>query len=353
MKHLFPVLLLFTITIVSCKSKKETPEKKPEGPVIVDAIIAASHHVSNILEVNGTVVANEYVELHPEVSGRLTYLNVPEGSHVRQGALLARLYDADLRAQVQKSKVALDLAIRTEERLRKLLSISGVNQADYDAALNAVNSNRADIAYTQALITKTYIKAPFSGTIGLRQVSTGAFVTPSTIIATIQQMTRLKIDFTLPEEYSNIIKRGNTVDVQIDAASNTRAKATIIATEPKVDVNTRNLKVRAILDNSTSNAGAFVKVFVNAAPNSTAVMVPTNCIIPTDVKKQLIVVRNGKADFVNVETGIREANNVEITKGVNVGDTVVVTGVLFARPGSKLKVRSIKKLDSGVNNNPQ
>ena len=348
MKYFVSVMLLLVV-MASCKSKKETPDKKPDGPVLVDAIVAEGQPISNNLEVNGTVVANEYVEMHPEVSGRLTYLNVPEGSYVRQGALLARLYDADLQAQIAKSKVALELAIKTEERLKKLFNISGVNQADYDAAVNAVNSNRADIAYTQALVTKTYIKAPFSGTLGLRQISPGAFVTPATVIATIQQMSKLKIDFTLPEEYSNIIKRGAVVNVQLDASSDARTQATIIATEPKVDVNTRNLKVRAVLGDNTSNAGAFVKVFINTTQNASAIMVPTNCIIPSDINKQLIVVRKGKASFVNVETGIRQANNVQITKGVNIGDTVVVTGVLFARPNSQLKVRSIKKMDNGIN----
>lgn len=334
----------------SCKEKKETPKKQPDAPAVVDVIIASTQPVSNILEVNGTVVANEYVELHPEVSGRLIYLNVPEGSFISKGTLLARIYDADLQAQVSKLKVQLDLAIKTEQRLRKLLSISGVNQADYDVALNAVNSNKADIEYNNALITKTSIKAPFSGIVGLRQVSAGAFVTPSTVIATVQQVSKLKIDFTLPEEYSNIITRGALVDVQTDAAKTTKTKAKIIATEPRVDVNTRNLKVRALLQNTSTNAGAFVKVFINAAKNANAVMVPTNCIIPNDISKQLIIVRNNKALFINVQTGIREADNVEITNGVDVGDTIVVTGVLFARPGSLLKVRNVKKFERAVGN---
>ncbi len=353
MRYLFIITAFISVISFSCKEKKETLKKKADPPAIVDVIVASNKPVSNILEVNGTVVADEYVELHPEVSGRLTYLNVPEGKFIQQGALIARIYDADLRAQVSKSKVALELAIKTEERLRKLLNISGVNQADYDAALNAVNSYKADIAYTEALITKTYIKAPFGGVVGLRQVSNGAYVSPATVIATIQQVSRLKIDFTLPEEYSNIIVRGEDVEVQLDAANDTRAKATIIATEPRVDVNTRNLKVRALLENTRSNAGAFVKVFVNARKDAKAVMVPTNCILLSDINKQLIVVRNNKADFVNVQTGIREANNVEITQGVNVGDTVVVTGVLFARPGSALRVRNVKRLDQVVNNMPQ
>lgn len=350
MKLSFLVLTLMFLIGFSCKEKKEPPKKQSDAPAVVDVIIASTQLVSNILEVNGTVVANEYVELHPEVSGRLTYLTVPEGSFISKGTLIARIYAADLQAQVSKLKVQLDLAIKTEQRLRKLLSISGVNQADYDAALNAVNSNKADIEYTNALITKTYIKAPFSGIVGLRQVSAGAFVTPSTIIATVQQVTKLKIDFTLPEEYSNIITKGASVDVQTDAVKNTKTKAVIIATEPRVDVNTRNLKVRAVLKNTSTNAGAFVKVFINAAKNTRAIMVPTNCIIPNDISKQLIIVRDNKAVFQNVQTGIREANNVEITNGVNVGDSIVVTGVLFARPGSPLKVRSIKQLERAVRN---
>lgn len=351
MKYIYVAMVFISVVSFSCKNKKETPKKKPDAPTVVDVIVASSQPISNVIEVNGTVVANEYVELHPEVSGRLTYLNVPEGSFISKGTLIARIYDADLQAQVSKLKVQLELAIKTEERLRKLLSINGINQADYDAALNAVNSNKADIEYTQALITKTFIKAPFSGVVGLRQVSAGAYVTNATVIATIQQVTKLKIDFTLPEEYSNIITKGATVDVQTDAVKNTKTKATIIATEPRVDLNTRNIKVRAILQNRTSNAGAFAKVFVNAGKNARAVMVPTNCIIPNDISKQLIIVKNNKASFENVQTGIREANNVEITNGVNVGDTIVVTGVLFARPGSALKVRKVEKLQRAINNN--
>ena len=134
---------------------------------------AGSEHQThvNTLEVNGTVVANEYVELHPEASGRLTYLFVPEGKLIKKGTLIAKVNNADLEAQVQKSKVALDLAMKTEQRDKQLLAVNGINQADYDAALNVVNGFKADIEYNQALLDKTILKAPFDGFIGLRQVS--------------------------------------------------------------------------------------------------------------------------------------------------------------------------------------
>ncbi len=353
LSFLIPVFII-TCFLSSCKTKKDPPPKKDQ-PTIVDVIIAQPVTIKNTLEANGTVVANEYVELHPEISGRITYLNVPEGSYIQQGTLLARINDADLRATLNKSQVSLVLAQQTEQRLGTLLNIKGVNQADYDAALNQVNSIKSDIEFTQAQIDKTYIKAPFSGVVGLRQVSIGAFVNPSDVIATIQQMNKAKIDFTLPEEYVNVIKKGAAVDVQIDASDSEKTKAIIVATEPAADINTRNIKVRAILQSGKPNAGAFVKVFVNAGEDAKAIMVPTNAIIPQDINNQLIVVHKGKADFVNVETGIRQASNVEITKGLKPGDSVVVTGVLFARPKSKVHIRSVKTLQqlSGDSTNAQ
>jgi len=341
------ILVIFVIVFISaCKSGKKDAFLKNDPPpkVIVDVIIAQPSSVSTNVEANGTVISNEYVELHAEVSGRLTYLKVPEGNFIQKGTLIARINDADLQAQLNKSKVLLDLAKKTEERLRKLLAINGVNQADYDAALNTVNGYKADIAYTQSLIDKTIIKAPFSGVIGLRQVSPGAYLTPANVIATIQQMDKIKIDFTIPEEYSNLIKKNAVVEVEMDEVNQSRKKAVIIATEPQVNQNTRNLKVRAILQSGKINPGAFVKVYVASSLDKKVIMVPTSSIIANDINKQVILVKNGKATFTTVLTGLREVDNVEIIKGVNIGDTIVVTGVLFARPNAPLKVRSVKNL---------
>ncbi|MEO5592788.1 MAG: efflux RND transporter periplasmic adaptor subunit [Chitinophagaceae bacterium] len=335
----------FVLTVIACKGKPEPARAKEAPPTVVDVIIASQQGISNTVEANGSVVANEFVELHPEVSGRITYLNVPEGHSIAQGTVIARINDADLQAQLYKSKVQLDLAQKTEERYKKLLDVNGLNQADYDNVLNQVNGLKADIQYTQTLIAKTVIRAPFSGVLGLRQVSPGAFVTASSIIVTIQQVAKVKIDFTIPEEYSNLIKKGNLVDVEVDAAQQTRKKALIIATEPQVNQSTRNLKVRAMLQNGSANPGAFVKVFVDAGGNKKAVLIPTNSIIPDDKNSQVILVKSGKASFVNVTTGLRESNNVEIISGVQPGDSVVVTGVLFARPKAPLNVRSVKTLE--------
>ena len=343
---LFLYLIFLAIISDACKSKADASKTPPKAapPVVVDVLIAEPESINDIVEANGTIVANEYVELHPEVSGRLTFLQVAEGKLIAKGTVIARVNDADLVAQLNKTKVQLDLAEKTENRYKQLLAVSGINQSDYDAAVNTVNGYKADIAYTQALIDKTVIRAPFSGVAGLRQVSPGAYVTPATILATIQQTTEVKIDFTLPQAYGNLIKNGAVIDVETDGGKQEKYKAIIVATEPGANTDTRNLKVRAILQGGTANPGAFVKVYINAGKNRSSIKVPTNCIIPDDKNNQLVLVKNGVATFVNVQTGIREANAVEITAGVKAGDSIVVRGVLFARPKGAVKVRTAKKL---------
>jgi membrane fusion protein (multidrug efflux system) len=286
--------------------------------------------------------------LHPEASGRITYLNVPEGKFVKKGTVIAHINDAELVANLNKSKAALTLAQSYVDRLKPLLSVQGINQADYDAAVNTVISTQADIAYSQALIDKTVIRAPFDGVVGLRQVSIGAYVTTSDVIATMQQVNNLKIDFTVPEEFGKNILTGSTVKVLLDAAIDTlKHNATIIAIEPKANTTTRNLIVRALQqDNARSNPGAFVKVYIHQGKPRESILVPTNCIIPSDISKQLILVKDGNAQFTDVITGVRLQSNVEITKGVSEGDSVIVTGVLFAKDKKPVKVRSVKSLSS-------
>lgn len=340
----YPIMLV--VIFASCKSKPKEGgnNAKPNQPVIVDVLIAEKESINNLIEANGTVIPNEYVELRSEVSGRLIYLNLPEGKMILKGTVIARVNDADLLAQMARSKVQLDLAQKTVNRFKQLLDVNGLNQADYDVALNQVNTLKADIAYTQTLVDKTVVRAPFSGVAGLRQVSPGAYVTPATIISSLQQVDEVKIDFTLPEMYGNVVKTGSLVDVQVDAVTKEKGRAIILAIEPGANTNTRNLQVRALLKGAKANPGAFVKVYIDAGKNRLSIKVPANCIIPDDRNNQVILVKKGKASFVNIQTGVREASIVEVIKGIEVGDSIVVTGVLFARPNAPLSVRKVKKM---------
>lgn len=347
-KKFFFLSLICLVYLLSCHSKQENKEPRQSPPPVVDVIIAQPQTVSNIIEANGTVVANEFVELHPEATGRITYLNVPEGKYITKGTVIARINDADLVANLNKSKAALKLAQDYVNRLKPLLSVQGVNQADYDVAVNTVISTEADIQYTQALIDKTVIRAPFDGVVGLRQVSLGAYVSNSDVIATMQQVNNLKMDFTVPEEYGKYVSTGSTVQVTLDAANDTlKHNATIIAVEPQANTVTRNLKIRTILQDKTkANPGAFAKVYLAQGGSKQSILVPTNCIIPSDINKQLLLVKNGNAQFTDVTTGVRLQNNVEITKGIAVGDTVIVTGVLFAKDKRPVRVRRTLSIDS-------
>lgn len=349
MKYIFPVILLFNIAAVSCKGKKEDLKKsQATPPPTVDVIVVNSQTIPNTIEANGSVVAGEFVEIRPEIGGRLTYLNVAEGSKISRGSVIARINDADLRAQLNKVKVQLELAEITVDRYKKLLDIQGINRAEYDVALNQVNSFKADIGIIQADIAKTVVRAPFTGIVGLRQVSNGAIVSPSTVLATLQQMGNVRIDFTLPEMYANILKTGNSVTVETDARGGVKSQATIIAIEPQISTTTRNIIVRARLPKGAKvNPGSFVKVYVDAG-NDNGMMIPANSIIPDARAKQVVVVKNGKAKFVDVQTGIRQEGAVQVTSGLNAGDSVVVSGVLFARPDALVAVRSVKKLEEVI-----
>jgi len=338
------ILLIF---FVSCKNgNQDKNTKKQTPPVIVDIIIAENQNFSSNIEVNGTVLSQEMIELHPEVSGRLTYLNIPDGAIVKKGTILAKINDADLQAQMEQQKVQLELAKKTEKRLKQLLSINGVDQATYDAALSQVNLFTANTNVINAQIDKTEIKAPFAGRLGLRLVSIGAYVNPSTLIGTLQQTDKIKIDFTVPESYENLIGIGKTIFV---ISSNTKEPltATISAIEPQINTSTRNIKVRAKLENNKLNPGAFVKVVIDN--NVKGIIVPTNVIIPDAFSSQVIIIKQGKVVFKNVETGIRTSNYVEITNGLNIGDSVIVSGVLFVRPNSKIKVKSVKNIEKLIN----
>ncbi len=335
-------LQLLLMIFISCKSKdKDQAGAGKAAPIPVEVVVASNEDVSGNLEVNGSVLANEMAELHPEVSGRLIYLNLPDGANVKEGTLLARVNDADLQAQLEQQKTQLELADKTLKRLSDLLKVNGVNQADYDAALSQVNTVQALIKVINAQIDKTVIRAPFTGELGIREVSPGSYVTPQTLIGSIHQIDKVKIDFTVPETFASLVIKGNQVKIQADGFKE-NLDATITAIEPQINTVSRNIKVRAMLVKGIIHPGAFVKVYLEQ--NRKGIMVPSNCIIPDALSNQVVVVRKNKAVFVNVETGLRNTNLVELTSGVNPGDSIIVSGMLFVRPNAAIKVKKTKSL---------
>lgn len=342
----FRVIIFFLITISGLSACKQKTEKKREVQAItVDVIIAEAVRFPSQIEVNGESLSQEMIELHPEISGRLTYLNIPDGGTVKTGTILAKINDAELIAQLEQQKVQLELANKTEGRLRELLSINGINQADYDVALSQVNTVTANIKVLQAQIDKTVVKAPFTGRLGLRVVSPGAFVTPQTLLGTLEKSDSIKIDFTVPEFYSNFVKVGDSISIETNE-SDKNQRAIVSAVEPQINVASRNLKARARLKSGKINPGTFVKVILKKEEDG--ILVPTNAIIPDAASNQVIVIRKNRGVFVKVETGVRTADLVQLSNGVNAGDTIVVSGVLFVRPDALVRVRTVKNLTAST-----
>lgn len=341
----FSLALSLLLALFACEEKKDV--KKPQdaskaGPISVEGIVIRPTTVSQSIEVAGNILPYELTEIRPEISGRVIQLNFKEGSTVAKGVLLVKLFDGDLQAQLKKLKVQLQIAEKTEERQKELLKISGISQQDYDLSLLQVNNIKADIELTMVNIGKTEILAPFAGRIGLRNISLGAYITPANMLTTLSQVNMKKISFSIPEKYSNDIRPGMSVVFGIEGKEG-EYKATILASETVIESETRNLKILATINDGNNNLvpGSFAKVGLTLGSNKAAVMVPSQCIVPSARTKQLVVYRNGTPEFVSVTTGLRNADNVQITSGLQPGDTVITTGLLFIRKDSKVKLSKV------------
>ena len=311
--------------------------------LVVQTLIAAPQSLSADIEVPGTIMANETAEIHPEVSGRLVQLNIKEGTNVSVGALLAKLYDGDLQAQLRKLEVQLKIAEQTEKRQAELVKIQGISQQEYDLSLLGVLNLKADMDIIRESIRKTEIRAPFGGKLGLKNVSPGAYVTPASVLTTISQVSTLKIQFNIPERYGAQLKPGLPVSFSIDGTNKTFT-ATVIASEISIDENTRSLAVSALIKQQDPALipGAFAKVKIVLGKNNEALMVPNSVIIPSGRKKQLYVYEGGKAMMKEVTTGVRDSTNIQVLTGIKAGDTVITSAVLFLRPGLAVELAKIE-----------
>ncbi len=316
-----------------------------QGPTpAVDGFVVISKNLREDIVASGSLLAAEQVDIYPEISARITQLNIQEGQPVTKGALLVKLFDADLRAQLQKLQAQADNARRTEERNKQLLARGGISQQEYDIVTTNLRSSLADIELVRANLQRTEIRAPFSGVIGLRNVSSGAVVSPSTLIARLQQISSLKLDFSIPEKYGQAVRTGSAISFLVDGA-NKPSQGEVYAIEPGVEEQTRNLRIRARVNNTTARfrPGTFARVTLTIQ-NERSLVVPTQAVIPQTRTNQVVVVKNGKAQFRDVKTGLRTAGTIQILSGVQAGDTVATTGLLFLKADSPVKIGRVIQL---------
>ncbi|MBL7852540.1 MAG: efflux RND transporter periplasmic adaptor subunit [Cyclobacteriaceae bacterium] len=340
------VVILLAIPKLGLFDKKSSgPDNKPAGApslLQVQGHLLQPTNFDNTLVITGSVLANESLELKSESSGKITKINFKEGTQVRAGELLVQINDEEIRAQIEKQRYMQKLNKDNEYRQRQLFKKDAISQEEYDNALNRLNTTISDIKVLEAQLQKTRVYAPFNGTIGLRYVSNGAYITPSTVIATLYNNSPAKIEFAIPSRYSPLISTGKKIRFTIENDTSRVFDGEVYAIEPRINEETRTLKLRALADNSKGFLipGQFVKVDLILNSKSDALLIPTQAVIPGQAGQKVFVARSGMAKEVMVETGTRTNVSIEILSGLQPGDTVITTGILQLR--HELPVQVVK-----------
>jgi membrane fusion protein, multidrug efflux system len=316
-----------------------------QPPVIqADGILVKPVPLSSIVTSTANILPLEQVELSSPVSGNVLEIYFQEGQQVKRGQLLVKIDDRAWIAQRRGLEARLSSAESDLNRGQSLLEIEGASQEDVDRLQSEVTNIQAQIEELQVMINLANVRAPFSGRVGMRNFSTGAFLAQGQIITRLVQTNKVRIDFTLPARYSSLIKEGQEITVK-PSASNDTARAKVYAISPMLDVATRSLQVRAMLDNDDNlfMPGDFATVTIDVDQLQDALLVPSESIIPELNAHVVYKVENGRAKRQEVEVGIRTENSVHITRGIVEGDTVLVTGLLQIEDGDQVVISEMRE----------
>lgn len=344
---LFLILLIFP----GCnRDIKENPVAQPRnaGPqeTPVDVFITFPQFLERAIQATGTIVPYESLRIKPERPGKLDYLDAPESRYVKKGHLIARINHDELVAQKEKFEISLAYARSELDRGRSLLEIQGITEEEVNQLENQVKTYESEIRILEVQIEKSEIRAPFSGTLGLRQVSPGAYVTPQDVLIDLQQTHKVKLDFDVPEKYLPKVRAGQKVTFGIAGSANAY-DAQVYAFSNEISPATRTFKVRAVVENPNGDLkpGQFAKVKLVTGTTDSAILVPTDAVIPVLDGKEVFLVRNGRASVQFVETNLRQADLIELTDGVNLGDTVIVSGLLSIADGARVRAANVINSD--------
>ena len=316
----------------------------PKPPMAVNGIVVQPEEFANTLSLSGSIEANEQIELRSEVPGVAEKIFFSEGARVSKGQVLVKINDVELRAQAGAARTRQNLAAENERRAKLLLEKEAISREEYDIASADFKTAQAQTQLINAQIAKTSIRAPFAGTVGLRNISPGTYVTPETLIASLVNSSQIKITFSIPEKYAAQMKVNSNVTFTV-AGSTEKYTAKIYALEPAVEVTTRTLRVRALAQNPDGKLlpGTFANVVLPLDKIDDAFIVPTEAIVPVQDGKKVFVARNGKAEEVMVTTGTRTDKDIVVLSGLKAGDTVLTTGVLTLKKESPVKVKVTKQ----------
>jgi len=347
LKSFLFLLVLACLLIGACKSGKNSLPKRESGilgtRIPVNAIVIQPTLLDSKIFTTGTLLANEEVQLRPEVPGRVAGIFFVEGSKVKKGDLLLKIDDRELKAQLKGKEIEEKEASDAEARAHGLFEIKGISQEQYDKVTNALGMIRAEKEVIEAQLAKTEIVAPFDGIIGLRYVSQGGFVSSNMLVATMQDVNPIKVEFSVPEKYGKQIKRDTKIKVLV-GDSPEEYKGVVYAVESKIDLETRTIKARAKIPNPNGDLipGSFAKVNITLEQLPNAIVIPSGSIIPEMTGEKVFICINGKVQSVRVKTGIRTENSVQIVQGLNPQDTLVTTGLLQLSDGKAVEIQDLE-----------
>ena len=336
---------ILAFLLFSCGGKEEKVDLGPANakPNAVEVFTIKPEDIPRLIEIPGSIIPSEEVQIFSEITGRVRKINFREGQRVSKGALLVQVDTDVLRATRQQLIVQQELAIKDEARKKALLAAKGISTEEYEKSASALASMKAEIALLDVQISKGGIVAPFSGRLGLRRISEGAYISPTTMITSLVQDDHVKVEFSISELYAASVKPGQTIKFTLENSPK-EYTGKVYAFEPFVDAGTRMLTVRAELKNDGKLIpGTFVAVEYDLGMESGAMMVPAESVIPVLKGQQVLVVRNGKVEEVPVRVGIRTSDKVQVIGELREGDQVLTSGLLAVRPGMPVTIKTAQK----------
>lgn len=340
------VIIIFGLIIYPKLKFKETGPQvstvQGSSVLQVEAKIINPGRIENKIKITGAILANESVALKSEISGKIEKIYFQEGQHVKKGTLLLSINDDEMVAQVERLKYTQKLNEDIEYRLRQLLEKEAISREEYEIGFTTLNTTLSDIKEREARLSKHKLYAPFDGIIGLRQVSEGSYLSPSDLVVNIYNINPIKVEFSVPGKYSSMINKGDSISFSIEASKNIFT-GIIYALEPRIDPRTRTLQIRAICknDNEVLMPGQFVSINYTLNTLLDALMVPSEAIIPELNSHKLFTFKNGVVRQSKVNIGLRTDNAVQVTQGINPGDTVITTGILQVSEGLPVNITNI------------
>jgi len=282
----------------------------------------------------GTLRSNESVVLRSETAGRIAAIGFKDGTQVTKGTVLVTLDSAMQQAEVAQAKANLSLAQANFKRSEDLVAKKFLSQQGLDSAAANLQVQQAQLQLAQAKLAKTLIRAPFSGMVGIRNVSVGDYIKEGQDLINLEDLSMLKVDFRLPEAYLSRLQKGQAIELLSDALAGERFAAVLDAVDPLVDANGRSVACRAILVNQDDKLkpGMFVRVRLTFGERKGALMIPEQAVV-TGSQPLVFAVAEGKARSVPVKLGSRQAGKVEVLEGLAAGDVVVTAGQMRLRDG--------------------